>query len=289
MRQARFEEILEECISAYLGGWRSVEESLALYPSLARQLGPLLRAAADTADSFRDLNPRAGSSERIRRRILRAASERAAARSLTSQVRGFGRQRRGTPVRWGLIATIIASTAALAAVSGPVAFELMDGRQTDREGPAARSSPAVASKISTARQRIDQIREKARSGQPIGAADLAALASTTRSLTSVANPSTLKAGDAEELQQIVAEQMTLLQQISSASPEAQSDEVETALALTRQLAASLGISLDESTAGATTPPPPDTGASTTTPEAGGQPAPSPSQTPDGEPAASPIP
>ena len=140
-----------------------------------------------------------------------------------------------------------------------------------------------------ARQRIDQIREKARSGQPIGAADLAALASTTRSLTSVANPSTLKAGDAEELQQIVAEQMTLLQQISSASPTAQSDEVETALALTRQLAASLGISLDESTAGATTPPPPDTGASTTTPEAGGQPAPSPSQTPGGEPAASPIP
>jgi hypothetical protein len=285
MRQRKFDEILEECISAYLDGRRRVEESLGLYPSLARRLGPLLRAAADTADSFRNLNPRAGASERIRRRILRAACERAAARSLTSQIRGFG-PRRGPPLRWGLIATIIGSTTALAAISGPVAFEIMDGRQTDGEGSVAASSPALSSRILTARQRIHEMREKARSGQSIDAADLAALVNTTRDLTSVADPTRLNARDAEDLQQIVAEQMMLLQEISSASP-AENYAVETALALTRQLAASLGIPLDGSTLDPTTATPAATEPSTIT-EAGGQPAPSPTQTPTTEATEPPI-
>ena len=40
------EEILEECLSAYLEGRRGIDESLSLYPSLADELEPLLRTAA---------------------------------------------------------------------------------------------------------------------------------------------------------------------------------------------------------------------------------------------------
>jgi hypothetical protein len=185
-----------------------------------------------------------------------------------------------------LIATIIGSTTALAAISGPVAFEIMDGRQTDGEGSVAASSPALSSRILTARQRIHEMREKARSGQSIDAADLAALVNTTRDLTSVADPTRLNARDAEDLQQIVAEQMMLLQEISSASP-AENYAVETALALTRQLAASLGIPLDGSTLDPTTATPAATEPSTIT-EAGGQPAPSPTQTPTTEATEPPI-
>ena len=236
MRQRRFEEVLEECISAYLDGRRGVEDSLALYPSLARQLEPLLRAAADTADAFRDLKPVAGAQERIRQRILRAASERAAARLLTSQIPGFGPRRGGPPVRRGLVATILAWMAALVVVSGPVAFELLDDRMTRRE---------MISSTSTARRRIQEIRERTRSGQPIAVADVAALAGAASDLAAAADPPALAAGDEAALQQIVQEQLLLLQQLSAASAGVETEEIEAALVLTKQLAASLGISFDE--------------------------------------------
>ena len=235
MRQRRFEEVLEECISAYLDGRRGVEDSLTLYPSLARQLGPLLRAAADTADVFRDLKPVAGAQERIRKRILRAASERAAARSLTSRIPGFGPRPSGQPVRWGLVATILAWMAALVVVSGPVVFELLDNRVTRRE-PIANTA--------TARRQIQEIREKTRSGQPIAAADVAALAGAASDLAAATDPPALAAGDEAALHQIVQEQLVLLQQLSEASAGIEAEEIEAALALTKQLATSLGLSVD---------------------------------------------
>ena len=79
----KFDEIFEECLSALLEGRRSVEESLSLYPSLAAELEPLLRTAAEIAPAF-EYRPPAAVQEEARQRFLvaaRARRERARAAS----------------------------------------------------------------------------------------------------------------------------------------------------------------------------------------------------------------
>jgi len=127
MRQRKFEEILDECVSAYLEGRRSVDESLSLYPSLARRLDPLLRAAADTADAFQDLRPTGRARERIRQRILRAAAERAAARALTRQIHGFGAATRRPLAGWAILSAAGVAVTGLFIAAGILLPDAMSG------------------------------------------------------------------------------------------------------------------------------------------------------------------
>ena len=76
MGRRRLEEILEECLSAHLEGRRSVEESLSLYPSLARELEPLLRTAAEMVEGLGGGQPRWLVLEESRQRFLAAAAAR---------------------------------------------------------------------------------------------------------------------------------------------------------------------------------------------------------------------
>ena len=80
MKARRFEEVLEECLAAQLEGRRTIEESLSLYPSLASELEPLLRAAAVLTDTFERSSPPWYLLERGRDRFLIAAANRARAR-----------------------------------------------------------------------------------------------------------------------------------------------------------------------------------------------------------------
>src|SRR3990172_6550164 len=108
----KFEEIIEECLSAHLEGRRSLKQSLSLYPSMAAELEPLLRTAASVSASFRDHSPSPYRQEVGRQRFLTAASARVRARALTSTVNGFDRTRNRWGIRqWGLLGAAAPSAA----------------------------------------------------------------------------------------------------------------------------------------------------------------------------------
>ncbi len=117
MGRRKLEEIFEECLSALLEGRRSIEESLSLYPSLADELEPLLRAAAEIAPAFH-YDPPAGYREEARQRFLAAAAARRG-----RQQAGAGDELRSW-WRWG--AVVAAATAGLS-VLALVNATLMDG------------------------------------------------------------------------------------------------------------------------------------------------------------------
>jgi hypothetical protein len=269
MRQRRFEDVLDECISAYLEGRRSVEESLSLYPSLARRLEPLLRAAADTFDVFQGFKPTGQAEERIRQRIIRAAAERAAARALTRQVHGFGASEERRPVRsWALAGSALAGLAALAIVVGVVVPGVLSGGDSEpdqRTSVATSDTPALGTSIQNARQSLDVIQQKARAGRDIGLRDLGALSGATRTLTEAADPNTLAEGDADELEELIAETRSLLSRLESRSTPAEKEEIETTLVLTHQLAESIGIDDEASATPRATPAASDNATPTTSP------------------------
>src|SRR5216117_309304 len=83
MKARRLDEVLDECLSAYLEGRRGIEESLPLYPALRHQLEPLLRTAIEVADTFGESSPPEHVEERGRQEFLTSASVRQRAKLLT--------------------------------------------------------------------------------------------------------------------------------------------------------------------------------------------------------------
>jgi hypothetical protein len=83
MKASRLEEVLDECLSAYLGDRRTIDESLSLYPDIRVELEPLLRSAIELADAFREPSPAPHVEERGRQEFLNSASVRRQARELT--------------------------------------------------------------------------------------------------------------------------------------------------------------------------------------------------------------
>ena len=142
----RFEEILEECLSAQLEGRRSVEESLSLYPSLSPELAPLLRTAANVSHAYEALNPPSYLHERGRLRFLAASSERRRAREIARGVWGFNRSRTSWNFRhWGLLGSGIAAAFALLVAGGIL---LINGGGGDNSGGSAagnQNTPAASS------------------------------------------------------------------------------------------------------------------------------------------------
>jgi hypothetical protein len=76
MNARRLEEIFEECVTAYLEGRRSIEQSLSLYPAFAAELAPLLRTAVRLSDGFQKVSPPARAQERGLQRFLTGARAR---------------------------------------------------------------------------------------------------------------------------------------------------------------------------------------------------------------------
>lgn len=82
MSARRLEEILEECLSAYLDGRRSIEESLSLYPFYASQLEPMLRTATGINFALNSYSPPAHVQQRGLNRFLSDARARRNMKSL---------------------------------------------------------------------------------------------------------------------------------------------------------------------------------------------------------------
>jgi hypothetical protein len=291
MRQRRFEEVLDECISAYLEGRRSVEDSLSLYPSEARRLEPLLRAAADTFDLFQELRPPAQSQERIRQRIVRAAAERAAARALTREINGFGVRAARPLFGWTVLGSAVAGMAALLIVAGALLPGVLS---SDDDGPGARTetvateqTPALNSSILNARHNLEAIQQKASAGRDIGLRDLNALTGATRTLAEAAESEGLAAEEADALEAIIQEQLSLLSRLGVRSSAAEKEQIETVRVLTFQLAESLG--LNEASPSVAATPSPTAPAGTPTAEPTQSPTPTPAPTPEPQPTASPLP
>jgi hypothetical protein len=277
VKRRQFEGILDECISAYLSGRRSVEASLSLYPSIARELGPLLRAAADTADTFQEMSVPAHVQARIRQRILQAANERAAARSLTRAIDGFAQPTRSRS-HWLLAIPALAVVSA-AIVAAGIAF--WNGGSEEGSVSIGDVSvvehPEFAKNVSSARRQLDALRTKAGSGRAVTAAEIEALLLTTRRLGQTPEPSMLSAPEQAAVEQILEEQIALLGQLTDASNE-DSEELEAAVETTVSVAALFGVALDGADPDAS-----PAGAPTATDPAGSSsdvsPAPSPTSAP----------
>jgi hypothetical protein len=244
MKRKQFEEILDECISAYLEGRRSVEESLSLYPSVARELEPLLRAAADTAEALQEYSPPPAVQDRIRFSILRAANERAAARALTRQIEGFEPRRRRS-WSWALALPAAAGVTVLAVFAGlAIADNLSDDAPATRSVVTVSERPEFDSSLDDARRQISLIRQKARRGQRVTPSDIQALVGVTRRLAASAEPSQLDAGTQDELGEVLEEQFVLLGQLNATS-DGGNEEIEDALVVTVTAAAALGVPLSQ--------------------------------------------
>lgn len=250
MKRRQFEEILDECISAYLSGRRSVEHSLSLYPSIARELEPLLRAAADTADTFQEMHPSPYAQERIRRRILQAANERAAARALTRGIDGFAEP---PPKRSYWLIALPAAAAAIAAivVSGALFLRDSPSPSPDRTGSiTVVERPEFAADLSGARRQLDALRTKAQRGQEVTSSDLDALLGATLRLGQNAEPAEpLPANDQAQVEAIIEQQLDLLDRLGDDGEER--DGIEDAVAATVSVAAAFGVTLPDSSSAAT--------------------------------------
>src|SRR5688572_16179005 len=133
MKARRLEEVLDECLSAYLDGRRTVEQSLSLYPDLRPQLEPLLRTAIELTNRFGQSAPAPHIVERGRQRFLESADIWRRARELTRDIpitrrmaNVWGR------VQWGALAW---SVVALFLVVSVTATALGGGSR--RESPQA--------------------------------------------------------------------------------------------------------------------------------------------------------
>lgn len=293
----KFEEILEECLSAHLEGRRSLQESLSLYPSMAAELEPLLRTAASVSASFRDHSPSPYRQEVGRQRFLAAASARVRARALTSTVNGFDRTRNRWSVRqWGLLG------AAAAAVTVVVLVGLSmggDGGSSTSVGhgptaaPSASAAPEFVASIKEVQDRLNMLKAKATQGEEIEAEDIQLLAEATKKLAEQPGLDGLTEESKHQLTTLINEQIPFLEQLAEDTPGEQSEPVRTVLNLTKDLADKSGIPIfttGATSAGSTpTPTPTNPSAETPTPAPTAEPTgtATPVETPSPSPAGSP--
>lgn len=244
MRARRFEEVLEECITAHLEGRRTIEESLSLYPSLARELEPDLRTAARVAGSFQFQSPPDYVLERGRHRFLLAASTRARARALTARLGVSEHRSRPWGMRvWGFVgaaAAVVVVAAALTAIT----LTGGDGAQptsVSSTGGSGQTAPAVLI-VESLRGWHEQVKSAASHGGEIEPG-IGHIRDATARILDI-DPSTLPESDLEQFRQTIQDQYILLHNIAEATPADQpSDEVRGILGSTEELAAKWGVTL----------------------------------------------
>jgi hypothetical protein len=280
MKARRLEEVLDECLSAYLDGRRSIEESLSLYPTLRSQLEPLLRTAAGLADRFEDHSPSPHLVELGRQRFLESAEIRRRARELT---RDIPLTRRMTHtwgrVQWGLFGGAFAATFIVVSFS---ASALDSGSQPPN--PQAQvilddSPPAVAN----LRQTQEQLRQQTVLNGAVSSRVIRELAQTTTELQSqVEDFSGLDGRSQQELERAIGYQYLLLHLVIDTQPSSVGPAAREALGLTEELAEKWGVELPDLPPAVSATP---SAISSATPAASSSPEPS----PDGTATATPLP
>ncbi len=250
----RFEEILEECLSAQLEGRRSVEESLSLYPSVALEIEPLLRTAANVSYAFEGLNPPAYLLERGRLRFVAAASERRRAREIARGVWGFGRTRMPWNIQhWGMLGSGVAAVCALV-LAGAVLVMSGGG---DSGGSAvdnpATTSPAARAEFAASLEEFQKQLDRVRALQGrVALEDIEALRQATTRLAESGQPPDDESRQAVE--DALNEQYALSLSLGEIAPPEQRDELQELASVTKNAANTLDVDLSTPTPVATDQP-----------------------------------
>ena len=254
MKARRLEEALDECLSAYLDGRRTVEESLSLYPALRDQLEPLLRTVVEVAGAYDESSPPAYLQERVRHKFLSSASVRRRAQAITKNL-GFSRplaRRGGAGRRWVVLAAALVGTLTAVAIGAAILDTSPDGSpEWAQLTPAVQLAPAV----SDLRQAHQQLWTRANRGADVSPEMIRELARTTTELESqVDDFSALDGRSRLELERTIADQYLLLHLIVDTQRAVVIPEAVEALGLTEEIAAEWGLDLPALPAGGTASP-----------------------------------
>ncbi len=252
----RFEEILEECLSAQLEGRRSVEDSLSLYPSLALDLEPLLRTAANVSYAFEGLSPPAYLLERGRLRLVAAASERRRAREIARGVWGFGRTRMPWNVRhWGMLGSGVAAVCALVLAgavlimsgSGDGGGSMVQGQTPTPTSPVARTE--FVTNLEELQKQL--VKFRALQGR-VTIEDIEDLRQATTRLAESGQPPDDESR--QEAEDVLNEQYVISLRLAETATAEQRDELQELASVTQKAANTLDVDLSTPTPAATDQP-----------------------------------
>lgn len=242
MKAKRLDEVLDECLSAYLERRRTIEESLSLYPDLRTQLEPLLRTALDVTGALAEPSPPHHIEERGRQKFLESASVRRQAEALTADLRLSRRLARA----WGRPQiALLAAVFVLTFVAVAIAVTALDSSSGDSPPQAGFLSATVTPAVGDLRQTQEQLRTQTLDGGEVSPAVVRELADRTAGLESqIGEFSALDSRAQLELQRALGYQYLLLHLIVDAQPSAGvAPQARRALGLTEQLAAEWGLDL----------------------------------------------
>lgn len=280
MSTRRLEEILEECLSAYLDGRRSIEESLSLYPSFSRELEPLLRTATSINTTLGTVTPPAHVQERGLHRFLSDARVRNSLKALRVSEAQPGR----LSVLWqkyrlgfagaGMALLILAASIGGSALMG-------DGAGNETVFPVTSDSPTPAVVVNL-RQQVDYVRTLKES-QALTADDIQRLLAAAEDLRNA--PSSDIEPARETISQALNDANALVAEIIATNPTLAQPAQEASVKF-REVASAIDIVLSATpvvtVAVTDTPTAPPTEAPTPTAE------PTPTQAPTPEPTIDPM-
>jgi hypothetical protein len=294
MSARRLEEIFEECVTAYLEGRRSVQESLRLYPAYASELAPLLRTAVQLNESFSTVEAPAHVQARVHQRFLADARARRQVRKLAriephgGFLNGLWRQHRlgfaGAAAAVGVLAVAVTSATLL---GGGTAGE--PGAVGNLSGTAVASQKATPASVTHITTKAQTLGNQAATGGTVKPEDIDDLVSSANELSAL--PTEDVQNSKAEVEQALRQADDALSQVAASQP-ALAQQAQAAKDTLRDVAGGLGIDLNA------TPAP--TEAVTATPVGTGEtpqptqvvtPAPTPVTTPEPTPVAtdSPVP
>ena len=275
MNARRLEEAFEECVTAYLEGRRSIEQSLSLYPAFAAELAPLLHTAVRLSDGFQKVSAPARVQERGLQRFLADARARRRLRELTAG----SRRRSWLASFWGQHRLGFAGAAALVAVLaiavGSATMLTNGGGGSDGvafQTAAPSSAPATPQAVLNIQTQIGAINDKRDRGEPVTPGDLSHLSDATNKLT----PSEVQQS-ISQVQDVLQAASSLVTNIAASQPEVAPQAQQTQDTI-RNVASSLGVDLPS-----TTPAPSGTPAATAQPTpvpTSPSPTPAPTVTPE---------
>jgi hypothetical protein len=257
-----------------------VEESLSLYPSLAAELEPLLRTAADLSSTLQLQTVPPYRLELGRQRFLAAASTRARARALTSRLRGFDRSGDSWGSRhWGLLAgaaaSVVAAVVLLVAMVTGGGGGSGGGVSVLQPTATPAPNPEFVANVHEAQERLKILAEQE---QAASDEDIAAIGDDVAALVASAESSPPGEAHLREALDVLAEQERYLQEQLDTAPPEKIDLVRSVLGAVQEAKKKLEL-----------PPPTETPAPTETPSVTPTAVPEPTPAPTGGPGDTPTP
>ena len=246
----RFEDHLNECLTALLNGERTVEECLALYPEEARRLEPLLRTGLCLKGALQ-VEPRAAFAEAARGRLLEMSGQTlddalnagprpSFARAARQRFLAAAQRMFEAPRRWRFPVPAPSLRAVSVGVSSVVilffSFGLFlvatsgDALPGDWRYPVKRVSENVRMtltfdsdarrelRLSLAAERLSEIEQLAKKGRSIDAGLLNDLRGQTASALGSLDPSNIGPDKAKEIAELAKKQKEVLASVQSLVP-----------------------------------------------------------------------